>query len=305
MKNNHGSAPGLAQVSFGVRCGLMGALLVLAAGAGLTGQTTGNPIVDGWGLQGGSLAFGTFVRETASWNFSVFSSAFILRAGNPLANGTTWRVGDQILGMGGVVNGAQPIMPRFVAKFGTSAATFAPASAAATNLPPALFNDSGTVYGNGTGSFSAAGTGGFMVTYGSQSDYPSYALDPASQNGAVITPVPGNLYTLTAGGQQALSSGDFGRVIPNFQTNSLGVLITQNDQHGNPSSMPVLQTFEVLLNLDDLARAGYTLLPSAQGKGIMTLQFKTSSYTDGYVGQFAVSQPTATITGPAGVLLLR
>ena len=247
---------------------------------------TGNPLADGWVDHGNSLATGTFIRETASWNFDVFSAAFTLSAGNALVNGTTWQAGDQILGLGGVLNGAQPIIPRLVAKFGTTTATFQPSSTAAPNLPPATYNNNGTVYGNGAGGFAAVGNGGFMVTYGFQSDYPSYALDPASQNGAVITTAPGNLYYLNGGVQQQLSSGDYGRVIADFATNSTGALITQNNQNGSPSSMPVLQTFEVFLNLSDLGRAGYTLLPSALGKGDMALQFKTSSYTDAFVGGF-------------------
>ena len=282
---------------------------IIVAGLLFTAQSranliTGNPLSDGWVDHGDSLAAGTFIRETASWNFDVFSAAFTLSAGNALVNGTTWQVGDQILGMGGVLNGAQPILPRLVAKFGTTAATFKPSTTAAPDLPPATYNNNGTVSGNGTGSFSAAGNGGFMVTYGFQSDYPSYALDPASQNGAIITTAPGNLYYLTGGVQKQLSSGDFGKVIANFATNSTGALVTQNNQNGSPSSMPVLQTFEAFLNLSDLGRAGYTLMPSALGTGDMTLQFKTSSYTDAFVGEFNAPLTVGAVPEPGMLGLL-
>ena len=140
-----------------------------------------------------------------------------------------------------------------------------------------------------------------MVTYGCQSDYPSYALDPAGQNGAIITPAAGNLYYLAGGVQEELTSGDFGRVIADFETNGSGQLVTQNNQYGAPSSMPVLQTFEVFLDLSDLSRAGYTQMPSIDGTGDMALQFKTDSYTDGFVSAFA---SPAVVPEPSTVALL-
>ena len=78
------------------------------------------------------------------------------------------------------------------------------------------------MYGNGVGGLS---NGGFMVTNGYRSDYPSYALDPASQNDALITPAAGNLYYYSGGVQRALSSGDFGRVIADFQTDTFRALV--------------------------------------------------------------------------------
>ena len=186
-------------MNFGLCCGILLGCTVLAAGPAWADvvTATGNPVTDQWALQGDSLAPGTFIRETASWDFDVYSAAFTLTAGNPLANGTTWCVGDQILGMGGVMNApswscrdwspnSAPPRPR------------SPPPRPPRRSPPSVYNDNGTVYGNGVGSLSGAGNGGFMVTYGCQSDYPSYALDPAGQNGAIITPVAGNLYYLPA-----------------------------------------------------------------------------------------------------------
>jgi hypothetical protein len=304
MKPTRNPGQSLRRINCGLCCGILLGCTLLAAGPARADSVTvtGNPVTDQWALQGDSLAPGTFIRETASWDFDVYSSAFTLTAGNPLVNGTTWCVGDQILGMGGVMNGAQPVLPRLVAKFGTTAATFAPASTAAPELPPLSYNYNDTVYGDGVGSLAGAGNGGFMVTYGYQSDYPSYALDPAGQNGAIITPVAGNLYYFTGGVQEELTSGDFGRVIADFQTNGSGQLVTQDNQNGAPSSMPVLQTFEVFLDLSDLSRAGYTQMPSIDGTGDMALQFKTDSYTDGFVGGFA--SPAGAVPEPSIFALL-
>lgn len=250
-------------------------------------QITGNPAVDGWGLQGDSLAPGTFVRETASWDFNVYSVTYTLTSIDPLVNGTTWLMGDQILGMGGVMNGAQPIIPRLVAKFGATTNEFAVALTAATNLPPSLYNNNGTIYGDGVGELSS--DGGLMVTYGYMSDYPSYALDPINQNCQIITPVPGNLYSYSATtgyGYAPLTNGDFGRVIANFQKDIFGQLVTQTNLSGQTSDMPILQSFEVLLNLSELNRAGYAQPPTTNCTGIMALQFKTDSFTDGFVSNF-------------------
>jgi len=258
-------------------------------------QITGNPAIDGWGLQGDSLTLGTFVRETASWDFNIYSVTYTLMHDDSLVNGTTWLVGDQIVGMGGTMNGAQPIIPRLVAKFGATTNEFAVASTAATNIPPSLYNNNGTIYGDGVSELSS--DGGLMVTYGYMNDDSSYALDPINQNGQIITPVPGNLYSYSAAGYgyngyAPLTNGDFGRVIANFQKDSFGQLVTQTNLSGQASSMPVLQSFEVLLNLSELNRAGYAQPPTTNCTGIMALQFKDESYTDGFVSNFP--NPSAT-----------
>ena len=95
-------------------------------------------------------------------------------------------------------------------------------------------------------------------------------------------------------------------MIADFETNGSGQLVTQDNQYGAPSSMPVLQTFEVFLDLSDLSRAGYTQMPSIDGTGDMALQFKTDSYTDGFVSGspapplFPNPRPLRSGLGPAG-----
>ena len=278
--------------------------LLLQSAESRAGLFTGNPATDGWANNGNSLAQGTFIRETASWNYNVYGASSTLTAGNPVVNGTTWQVGDQVIGMGAVMNGVQPIMPRLVAKFGSAAATFSAASSAADYLPPSSYNDNSTVHGDGHGSFSTySGSGGFMVTYTYKSDYPSYALNPASQNNAILTPVATDTYYNSSGTQVQLTSGDFGRVLAIFATDNNGNLITQNDQRGNPSSMPELLSFEVLVNVSDMLRSGYSLVPSVNGRGDMTLQFKSSSYTDSLVTSFAqVPEPATCASLAVGVL---
>ena len=248
-------------------------------------MVTGNPSSDGWRSDGNSLAPGTFINQTASWSFNVYNTTFTLTTGNPLINGTTWQTGDQVLGMGGVLPFTQPIMPRLVAKFGTAPTTFSPSTTPAANLPPAIDNYSPTVDGNGTAEpATKVGIGDFMVTYGYKSDNPSRKLDPVSQNNAILA--ASGLY-ITYGGVLGAVSGDWGRVLAVFQTDSQGNLVIQDDPIlGNTtptSQMPVLQSFETFIDVSQLQRTGYTQLPSLGDSGDMALQFKTDSFTGGYV----------------------
>lgn len=146
---------------------------------------TGNPALDNWVLQGNSLTLGTYIRGAGNLNFNVYSSAFYLDASSPLVGGQ-WQMGDLVLGLGGVPQGASNnfYKPRMVAKFGAEGALFSPST---TLTPP----------GNGLGSFGSgvAGSGGV------QEDAPnhfilqsfevpldlSYLSDPARGN---LSPSP-------------------------------------------------------------------------------------------------------------------
>ena len=136
MRQTRNLRQGLMQRNFGACCGILLGCIALTAGPAWADviTATGDPIADQWTLQGDSLAPELLSGKPPLGISRRLSAAITLTAGNPLVNGTTWCVGDQVLGMGGVMDGPQPILPRLVAKFGTTAATFDPSSTAAPYL---------------------------------------------------------------------------------------------------------------------------------------------------------------------------
>jgi hypothetical protein len=225
---------------------------------------TGNPALDNWVRQGNSLTLGAYIRGAGNMNFDVYSAGFVLDASNPLVGGN-WQVGDLILGLGGVPQGAlnDNHHPRMVAKFGAEGALFSPST---TLIPP----------GNGFGSFSlgAAGSGGVQVDY----KYNVNPESPAGLSGVILKP-----NTVLYSPNISIST-DFARVLAIFQE----------------STDYVLQSFEVALDLSYLIRQGYNPDPSLHGKADMAWQIGSGgAYTDAYVSNVGANVPV-----PGTLLLL-
>ena len=227
---------------------------------------TGNPAADGWFSHGNSLSMGTYIRGIGGWSFAVYSHEFVLESGDALVNGSTWLVGDQIIGLGGVLAPGQSIMPRLVAKFGAEGATFS----ASTLASP---------FGNGRGSFSDGhgGLGSVQVDYAYT--FTSSVLDPG-QNGVILTPDFVRYYD----GTTTLVDADFGRVIALFNGSQL-------------------ESWEVVLNLralaDPLAGNKGSAIPLVNGLGDMALQplplGALPTYTDALTDRTAIPEPSSAI----------
>ena len=203
---------------------------------------TGVPSTDGWDKQGNSLVQGTYIRGDANFSYDVYTTAFVLDAASPLLSNSTgfeWQVGDQILGMGGVINNAPTGLGwsvsgnainsqlttsyRIVAKFGTS-----PSSWSASTIAPGS--------GNGAGSSGAGDGGNGAILIGtSNSGAASTGGLSATNEGTFMLPVTGTQYRSGSGGETNVDPR-MGRVIYDLGSGNL------------PTS------WETLLNVSLLAR---------------------------------------------------
>lgn len=70
---------------------------------------TGNPSADGWTAGGNSLANGTYIRGAANFSYQTYITETTIGAGSGLlqtVGGSTWSVGDRVIGIGGVIENA-------------------------------------------------------------------------------------------------------------------------------------------------------------------------------------------------------
>lgn len=82
------------------------AAMVGGVGAGVAmASPTGDPAADGWISGGNALANGSYIRGAGLWSYDMYASNLTLSSGSALLNtvgGSTWSVGDQVIGLGGV-----------------------------------------------------------------------------------------------------------------------------------------------------------------------------------------------------------
>lgn len=166
-------------------------MVLLLAATGIAGAVTvtGNPETDGWTSGGNSLSRGVYVRGAANYGFETYGAVLKVSSGDMLdiSDGIySWLPGDSVIGVGGVfanitaveagwstftggaVNGLLNEGTKFVAKYGTSGASFSPSTIAPGS-------------GNGVGSTANAGSGGvFMRSTGW-----FYAADWAAGSGTL------------------------------------------------------------------------------------------------------------------------
>lgn len=165
-------------------CGIGAALLVVSSASAQI--VTGNPFADGWNAGGNSMANGVYIRGGGLFSYEVYVKSFQIEAGSNLlttVGGSTWSVGDQVVGIGGVftsaptaeangwgggssydtsqavagggstaVNGNISGSLRMVSKFGSSPTAWSPSTVA-----PGLGN------GDGSSSGGAGGLGSVLL----------------------------------------------------------------------------------------------------------------------------------------------
>ncbi len=263
-------------------------LAISVVGLADAASVSGNPSADGWTSGGNSLSNGVYVRESGNYAFDTYSSVLTVSTGDMLniSDGTfSWLAGDTVIGVGGVfanitaseagwgaftggaVNGLLSEATKFVAKFGTSGATFSPSTVA----PGA---------GNGVGSTSAAGSGGvFMRSTGW-----FYAADWLAHSGTLMDlDKPEHISRNGA----AVPAYQCGRLIWNWNAAS---------QH--------VDSWQMLLNTSLLNRLQPGLpTPGAGNYCIVAVQQREGAYTDARV-QLPVPEPAGVLALLSGIGML-
>jgi len=251
-------------------------LLLSASWTVSAAPVTGDPSADGWTLAGNSLTVGTFVRGTGGQNFDVYFTQFLLDAANPLL-GPNWLVGDQIIGLGGVVQTLVDETARVVIKWGTAGNTF---SAAPSLLPCASTNTS-----CGNGSFSGGNGGVGSILAGFVYARTNNTLNTPGWNGGIVTPSVQQRYSPP----DDPLAGDFTRIISLFDT----------------AGPDMLSSFQGFLNVSEMQRAGVTNLPILDTNHIVTIQRGASGVVvDALVTGSSVPEPGTWALSAAGMIAL-
>lgn len=82
-----------------------GPLLLAGAAQAAAVSVTGDPVADGFVLQGNSLENGVYVKGTANYSYDAYSLAFSIAPGSNLEisdGANSWLAGDQVVAIGGV-----------------------------------------------------------------------------------------------------------------------------------------------------------------------------------------------------------
>ncbi len=83
--------------------------LAVASASISIANPTGNPSADGWTAGGNSLGNGTYIRGAANFSYQTYITETTIGAGSGLlqtVGGSTWNVGDRVIGIGGVIENA-------------------------------------------------------------------------------------------------------------------------------------------------------------------------------------------------------
>lgn len=241
------------------------ALVALVGGASALASPTGNPAADGWISGGNALANGSYIRGAGLWSFEMYASNTTLAPGSALlttVGSSTWNVGDQVLGLGGVFvaapsapdNGWGPFSSytgatntnttsslRMLGKWGTD-----PSSWSASTFVPGN--------GNGNGSHSGGFGGlGSVLLANSAADLGSFA------SGSLRLPSVAQIYT----GSSAIN------IDP-----SVGRMMYIYDSSTTVSSW---QLFLNVSLLDSLYGSTYSDLPAWGDRHAISLQRGTNS----------------------------
>lgn len=192
---------------------------------------TGNPFSDtGWSLAGNSLDSGTYIRGGGNFSFDAYSASFLLESGSALDGiDANWKVGDVILGLGGVfvpnsglavdtgwaTNGLGAVAVnsnisqslRIVSKFGVS-----PSSWAASTVKPTS--------GNGQGSTSAGHGGDGAILIGTLTGFLDQTVTTPTPANTLVVPDEALRYAAPSFAGTILQT-DIARLIFKLDTNNL------------------------------------------------------------------------------------
>lgn len=214
------------------------AILAVAVATPAAAGLSGNPISDGWTYRGNSYDTGIYVRDSdevpLNYKFDVYRRDYTLGA----AQGS-FLAGDKVIGLGGVCIGAiigttvNNCAINALAKFGSPTATFAAAS---------VYNG---VDGQGSDVF---GGPGFMLA------------------------------RIRSGGQLRLNRWDgtaFSSDILSFSDFLQFARVTEAGSYFNGSNtLPTnrIRSWQILLNIDAMARLGFTDVPTQTAIGTVVMQ---------------------------------
>jgi hypothetical protein len=264
--------------------------LGLASANAASVDSTGNPTLGGWNLVGNSLDTGVYVQGNNRYNYDLYWTSFTLDAGSPLL-GTGFQVGDQVIGIGAVLNGYTHTDGSYtaggvpVSDLGQLNAKFGTLTPVGTTPLYAADSDGlgGVADGHGSQSGGNGGTGSVQLAVGSQ----------LASNGLQYVRLD---RTLRHDGTSSAALGS------SSDTDYLGRYV------GDVTSSK-LTSFEFFLSNDELLRQGYTAIPLGAGF-VATVQHVSNFnyFTDSYgqtLAPASVPAPTAAFGGTAllGMLL--
>ncbi len=90
---------------------ILSAAVIAAMVSVAQANPTGNPGLDGWQAGGNSMANGTYIRGAGNFGFTTYVTEMTLAAGHNFNSVGTmaWNTGDQVIGIGGVIDFNTPI----------------------------------------------------------------------------------------------------------------------------------------------------------------------------------------------------
>jgi hypothetical protein len=251
---------------------VMASLLIMAFMAPATadnGNPSGNPQTDGWVNNGNSLASGVYVQGTGNFSFDIYTTSFTLESGSGLI-GDGWQAGDEIVGLGGVVDheADNPNLThsvRIVSKFSAG-------------------ND-GWDPNTGSGSFSGAGGEGALLLATRGPLAPSgntehlNPFDGFNSSRVATELVPGEIHEIPMlQRHDGTGTGDIDTDAGKFIYLSDGPDYVDG-QSEEPA--PLLSSWQVFVNVSMLDN-DFDEVPGEGDPVIQTLQRSTSVFTDGY-----------------------
>lgn len=279
------------------------AIVAIATATVHADSVTGDPTADGWNLEGNSLSLGTYVYSNSTdydklFDFNVYSTSFSLASGSLLI-GDGWQAGDLILGIGATVADTVSLthQVRILAKYGASDATFAASSFAPVNpIPSPPWSPNAGLYGDGSGSSSASGTGGVVI------ETPQiWGTNPPTTPWFNSTDA-GNVVLLD-GSKQPDASGKAAKVNrivggsgTNIDSAKVAKMIYQLNHQGG-----LLSSFETYLNVNQLQRAGFISNPGPGDRFVLAMQNLGSDFTKATGDFSAVPEPSSLVLAALGV----
>jgi len=276
---------------------------------------TGNPGADGWQAGGNSMSNGTYIRGAGNYGFTTYVTEMTLAAGHQFnaVGSQQWNVGDQVIGIGGVIDFNTPIASangwgagssytgsatnvnlqssssgtRMVSKFGTTASAWGPSTVA----PSA---------GNGLGSASSGHGGNGAVTIAnSDGDF------PGTPSGTLRLPSVMEIYNGTSSINLSSSAGvEAGRLVYNWSVINSFNIITSWEAFINVTMLNAMNGTASLNN------NSFADLPMFGDRHNIAIQRGTSStlFTDALVQANPIPEPTTMAAlglGAAAVLRRR